>query len=52
MRPDLVVFVPDTAGDDLRFEHAAEQFAIKAFVSKTAVEASFTPFCHGLPWLD
>jgi hypothetical protein len=39
MRPDLVVFVPETAGDDLGFEHAAEQLAIKAFVAKTAVEA-------------
>ena len=40
VRPDLIVFVAESASEDLRFEHAAEQFAIEAFVAKAAVAAT------------
>ncbi len=52
MRSDGVVFVAEAAGDNLRFEHAAEQFAIEAFVAEAAVEAFVHAVLPRTAWFD
>jgi len=39
MRALRIVLLPERTGDGLRFQHAAEQLPIKAFVAEAAIEA-------------